>query len=120
MGKEGRCDKMRGLLFLLAAVAVNGNALLPAELSNELPAELTTTELSDEKSRDVCNCNALTRDDFYSWQLATVDARMSVLDQALSNVSAYVMFYGYGRSGHSLIGALIDGHPNAILANEFD
>jgi len=36
------------------------------------------------------------------------------------NVSAYVMFIGYPRSGHSLIGHLIDAHPNAIISEELD
>jgi len=30
------------------------------------------------------------------------------------------MFIGYQRSGHSLIGALIDAHPNAIIGMETD
>jgi hypothetical protein len=30
------------------------------------------------------------------------------------------MFIGYPRSGHSLIGSLLDAHPNAIIANELD
>jgi hypothetical protein len=30
------------------------------------------------------------------------------------------MFLGYPRSGHTLIRSLIDAHPNAIIANEFD
>jgi len=34
------------------------------------------------------------------------------------HLKAYVMFIGYPRSGHSLVGALLDAHPNIILANE--
>lgn len=30
------------------------------------------------------------------------------------------MFVGYPRSGHTLISSLLDAHPNAIVANEFD
>lgn len=33
----------------------------------------------------------------------------------LGTVQAYVMFVGYPRSGHSIIGALLDAHPDAIL-----
>jgi hypothetical protein len=36
------------------------------------------------------------------------------------NVHTYCMFIGYPRSGHSLIGALIDAHPNAIIGMETD
>jgi hypothetical protein len=30
------------------------------------------------------------------------------------------MFVGYPRSGHSLIGAILDAHPNIVLAHELD
>ncbi|MEM1169885.1 MAG: sulfotransferase domain-containing protein [Cyanobacteria bacterium P01_H01_bin.35] len=36
------------------------------------------------------------------------------------NVEKYCMFIGYPRSGHSLVGALIDAHPNIILSHELD
>ena len=35
-------------------------------------------------------------------------------------VSAYCMFIGHGRSGHSLTGALLNAHPNAVIAHELD
>ena len=37
-----------------------------------------------------------------------------------NDVSYFVMFVGYPRSGHTLIGSLLDAHPHAIIANEFD
>lgn len=36
------------------------------------------------------------------------------------SVGAYCMFVGYGRSGHSLVGALLDAHPDVTLAHELD
>ncbi|VAX25424.1 hypothetical protein MNBD_NITROSPINAE02-1151 [hydrothermal vent metagenome] len=45
----------------------------------------------------------------------------SVLDKKLfDNVKTYVMFLGYSRSGHSLIGALLDAHPDIVIAHELD
>lgn len=35
-------------------------------------------------------------------------------------VRAYCMFVGYPRSGHSLIGALLNAHPNIVIAHELD
>lgn len=35
-------------------------------------------------------------------------------------VEKYCMFIGYPRSGHSLIGSLLDAHPNIVIANELD
>lgn len=32
----------------------------------------------------------------------------------------YVIFVGFGHSGHSLLGALLDAHPNAAVANELN
>jgi hypothetical protein len=36
------------------------------------------------------------------------------------DIKTYCMFVGYARSGHSIIGALLDAHPNVILPDEAD
>lgn len=36
------------------------------------------------------------------------------------NVETYCMFIGYPRSGHSLVGSLLDAHPNVVIAHELD
>lgn len=36
------------------------------------------------------------------------------------DIATYCMFVGYARSGHSLIGALLDAHPNVIIADQLD
>ncbi len=38
--------------------------------------------------------------------------------EPFSDLQAYCMFIGYPRSGHSLIGALLDAHPDAVVAHE--
>ena len=35
------------------------------------------------------------------------------------SVETFVLFVGYARSGHSLIAAILDSHPEIIIANEF-
>lgn len=40
--------------------------------------------------------------------------------KSFGDVEKYCMFLGYPRSGHSLIGALLDAHPNMVIANELD
>lgn len=40
--------------------------------------------------------------------------------ELFEGIKTYVMFIGYPRSGHSLIGALMDAHPNMIFAHELD
>jgi hypothetical protein len=36
------------------------------------------------------------------------------------DVQTYCMFIGYPRTGHSLIGSLLDAHPNMMIAHEMD
>ena len=36
------------------------------------------------------------------------------------DVRFYCMFIGYPRSGHSLVGSLLDAHPNVVIAQECD
>lgn len=35
-----------------------------------------------------------------------------------ADVHTYVMFIGYPRSGHSLVGETLNAHPNAVICNE--
>jgi hypothetical protein len=37
-----------------------------------------------------------------------------------ASVRAFLLFAGHARSGHSLVGALVDAHPNALVAHELD
>lgn len=39
---------------------------------------------------------------------------------AFRNVDQFCIFAGYPRSGHSLVGALMDAHPEMIIAHELD
>jgi hypothetical protein len=39
---------------------------------------------------------------------------------AFSRVKTFCMFLGYPRSGHSLVGSLLDAHPNMVIAHELD
>lgn len=36
-----------------------------------------------------------------------------------THLRAFCLFFGYGRSGHSVIGSLIDAHPHAVIAHEY-
>ena len=40
--------------------------------------------------------------------------------RALAEVRSFVQFTGFPRSGHSLVGALLDAHPNVAIAHELD
>lgn len=49
---------------------------------------------------------------------AREDRRAHPVD--FSDLRAYVLFIGYPRSGHSLVGSLLDAHPNMVVAHEAD
>ena len=38
----------------------------------------------------------------------------------MSDVRRFVFFVGYPRSGHSIVGSMLDAHPNAIIAHEYN
>ena len=42
------------------------------------------------------------------------------LQTLYDNVETFVLFVGYPRSGHSLVAAILDSHPEIIIPNEFD
>lgn len=43
-----------------------------------------------------------------------------MLRSDFEEVERFCLFVGHGRSGHSLVGALLDAHPNVIVAHELD
>ena len=42
------------------------------------------------------------------------------LNKDFAEVETYCMFIGYPRSGHSLVGSLLDAHPDIVIAHELD
>ena len=38
----------------------------------------------------------------------------------IKGIKKFVFFVGYARSGHSIIGTLMDAHPHVIISNEFN
>ncbi len=41
------------------------------------------------------------------------------ISQLVATVKKFVFFVGYARSGHSIIGSLMDAHPHVVTSNEF-
>ena len=37
-----------------------------------------------------------------------------------AGVTTYCLFVGHGRSGHSIVGAMLDAHPDIVLSDELD
>lgn len=55
------------------------------------------------------------------WKLA-VEGGVGALRErrALRGVEGFVQFIGFPRSGHSLIGSVLDAHPRAVISHELD
>jgi hypothetical protein len=54
------------------------------------------------------------------WRFATSLVDAVRLRPALRDVRTYLLFIGHGRSGHSIVGSLLDAHPEAIVSDELD
>ena len=48
-----------------------------------------------------------------------LDPRFLLSDDIVRGVKIFVFFIGYARSGHSVIGGLMDAHPNMVIAHEY-
>jgi hypothetical protein len=85
-----------------------------SSLARTLPS--ATQELLENPQR----IPALTRDRF------TAARRLSALPHLFDHraefdaVETYCMFVGHGRSGHSLVGSLLNGHPEMVVSHELD
>lgn len=42
---------------------------------------------------------------------------LSLSTQVINRVKKFMFFVGYQRSGHSIIGTLVDAHPHVVISN---
>jgi Sulfotransferase family len=47
-------------------------------------------------------------------------ARAPRVRRDIEHIQRYCMFIGYPRSGHSLVGSLLDAHPEIVISHELD
>lgn len=62
-----------------------------------------------KKSRDVVNL---------AWTYLSISQESRNNAPLFSQVETYCAFIGYPRSGHSIVGAMLDAHPHAVIAHE--
>src|SRR5919108_3530136 len=55
-----------------------------------------------------------------AWRFATSLVGAARLRSVFRDVQVYCLFVGHGRSGHSIVGSLIDAHPEAVVSDELD
>ena len=66
------------------------------------------------------DCSGLVLGSYRTTVISTVDFYMMKLPQAvIAGVKYFAIFLGFGRGGTTLVGALLDGHPNIVLATDY-
>ena len=43
----------------------------------------------------------------------------TLTNEVISGIKKFVLFVGYERSGHSIVGSLMDAHPHVVISHEF-
>ena len=83
-----------------------------------LPESVTVKNKVEEKSQQFDNDNNEVTKQLLQWSGKEVKKELppSVID----HVKTFLFFLGHSRSGHSIVGSLIDSHPNMVVASEVD
>lgn len=55
-----------------------------------------------------------------AWRYATFGIGARRMRGTLDGVTTYCLFLGHARSGHSIVGALLDAHPSVTISDELD
>ena len=53
-------------------------------------------------------------------QWSANEVKKKLPSSVIDHVKTFVFFLGHGRSGHSIVGSLMDSHPNMVIASEVD
>lgn len=89
---------------------------LATRLARTLPLPPAAEELVENPRR----VPALTRDRFTAARRLSAIPHLIEHRDAFDSVEAYCLFIGHGRTGHSLVGSLLNGHPEMVVSHELD
>lgn len=87
-----------------------------ADLTQSLPLLAPAQELAENPRR----IPALTRDRFTGLRRLWALPHLFDHREDFETVENYCMFIGHGRTGHSLVGSLLNGHPEVVISHELD
>lgn len=88
--------------------------------TNEPPLEIVHTDPVISRWQNA-QANRTSRPVPHKYGLLLLSFFGSVRHRAsFAHVESFCMFIGYPRSGHTLIGSILDAHPNAIIADELN
>ena len=80
-------------------------------------------EEAEDKDSDIQHAGNNSSQTSYNDDLETFFPKRAYSPLGMYEISAvekFVFFVGYGRSGHSIVGSLLDAHPNVIIAHEYN
>ena len=98
------------------------NVLPPLQLE-VLPAVNTTIDNyfhHDDAADNVSQTPSDTRDPSINRHLQFKPGFKPLPSSVMDGIKTYVFFIGVGRSGHSIVAALLDSHPHIVISNELD
>ena len=52
--------------------------------------------------------------------IVKVESPNELPQSVTDHIKTFVLFVGHGRSGHSIIGSLMDSHPHMVVSHEYD
>ena len=60
------------------------------------------------------------KDDTVGVGLVKMEEEDKLPQSVIDRVKTFVFFFGHARSGHSIVGSLMDAHPHMVISHEFD
>ena len=89
---------------------------MTTRLARALPLPPAGQEIIENPER----IPALTRDTFTSTRRLSALPHLFQHRSDFDTVERYCMFIGHGRTGHSLVGSLLNGHNEMVISHELD
>ena len=102
------------LSFIVLSLLEKNVVYTPAALygNNRVKKQVKSGFLRNRSNSEKMLCRSLP--DYFNRKNLNLDPK------TVNEVEMMLIFIGYPRSGHTLIGSLLDAHPNIVIANEYD
>ena len=108
-----------GLTIVFAIVVSSCLHFVPAGIAS--PPLLLRVHKSDKENAEWFTVAEMPQENN---DTAKISVRMEERDKlpqsVIDHIKTFVFFMGHARSGHSIVGSLIDGHPHMAISHEFD
>ena len=95
--------------------------ILGIEMKTNLPlSDNTSTEIKKKVPQFKSVYKSEVRKTLPQWSRNEVTQKRKLSPSVIDHVKTFVFFIGHGRSGHSIVGSIMDSHPNMVIASEAD